>query len=183
MPGEGMALVQLDLTLSADPHEREEQRQWILQIADVLLDEQEGISAYLPDLGKLVPADAVHWAAHSVLSPSQRTQLWCGLELVGGYWRTSGMRLLGRPEIEIARGTLGGDAAERQVLRWLATRIEQSGTMPERDSWIELGDLALRCTAGRRGPRLGRSYGRWGSIQLTEPTRMRHSSGIRVSPS
>ncbi|MFW5920750.1 MAG: hypothetical protein ACOCUS_02830, partial [Polyangiales bacterium] len=94
LPGEGNALLQIDLALSPKPDARIKQLQWILRIIDTFLDLQAGVAAYMPRDGKLLPAQAVRHAVSAGLTPEQAARLWVSVRKAGRFFATSGMRLL-----------------------------------------------------------------------------------------
>ncbi|HJL16877.1 MAG TPA: hypothetical protein RMH99_14530 [Sandaracinaceae bacterium LLY-WYZ-13_1] len=171
LPGEGGRVIELATALSPDPADRRAQLDWMLKGARVFLEELDGQGAFVPAHDKLVLAQALAAAADGTLTASQELRFWARIEEGDGYLFTSGLRQLGLPEVEAPKELLGSPDATARLLRWLGGTLLESPTVPSFGTELVLDDESVLLVAGRRGPRRGRSYGRWGAMGLvrTDP--------------
>lgn len=169
---EGLSGVEHLIELSAlhlpEPRARSAQLVWLVRAATVFLEELGGHAAFLPTEGKLVHREALARAAAGALGPEQTVRLWARVVEAGERMlATTGLRTLGLPEVEASVEPLGDATAE--ALREVAARLVEAGSTSGRvGSELVIGHRVLQLVPGRRGPRPGRSYGRWGALSLIE---------------
>lgn len=178
LPGEGDHIVELTLSLSDQVGTRADQIGWALRCASVLQEHLGADAAYLPSHRKLLPAQALARAAETELDGPQTFHLWARVEHVHGYFVTSGLSQLGLPEIEVPEAVAGERA--RGLVEWLGALVA-GGFAPVPGTELVGLDGSLQLVGGRRGPRLGRSYGRWGAVGVGPlDTRDRRGSRTRI---
>lgn len=186
LPGEGSPIRRLKFSLALEAERRRQQLEWALRALDVLADADGASAVYVPAHDKVLPVPGLRRATRDARSPEQRSRLWVAVRLVQGHWVTSGLSLFGLPELELEAGALGSGA--RPLLRSLAASLVRARTLPWRDVLVEQDGMTFSVAPGRRGPRPGRSYGRWGAVRLVPDAgergsdRPRRSSGLRWSP-
>lgn len=171
LPGEGGGVLELATALSPAQDERRLQTRWMLQAAEVFLSELRGEAAYCPGLEKLVMPQALAAAAAGRLSADQSFRFWARLEESDGWFHSRGLRQLGLPEVEAPVDLLGDRERTRRLVRWLGASMLDARALPSLGTELVLDDESILLVGGRRGPRRGRSYGRWGAIGLirTDP--------------
>lgn len=167
LPGEGGHVIELTAALTPESEDRREQLAWILEAACVFLEQAGGPAAYFPTHEKLVLPQALMSAAQGDLTPDQTLRFWARLEEIDGHVVTSGLRQLGLPEIEAA--TVLGDGTAARLVRWLGAKIVEEMAVPTLGTELVLGDRLFVVGPGRRGPRRGKSYGRWGALRIGPP--------------
>ncbi len=166
LPGEGGKVVELTTALSSDWADRQGQLQWVLQAAAVFATHLGAGAAYLPAYDKLVLPPALEAAAAGSLRPDQALRFWARTQTVDGHVVTSGLRQLGLPEIEAEADLAGDDTLA--LVRWLGAKLIASGEdSPAEGTDLVADERTFTIVPGRRGPRRGRSYGRWGAIRVT----------------
>lgn len=184
LPGEGGALIELAAGLTPIGEQRRDQIDWLLRAAAVLLDHAGGAAAYFPAHDKLVMAGAVEAAVRGELRPDQAMRMWARIDEVDGHVVTSGLRQLGLTEVEAPRDLAGDAASTTALVRWLGSKlIESSEDLLALGTELVLSDRTFTIAPGRRGPRKGKSYGRWGALRITETEtdpRLRRGSRTRI---
>lgn len=182
LPGEGGALVELAAALTPIAEQRREQIDWLLRAAAVFLSEGNGAAAYFPAHDKLVMAGALEAAVAGTLRPDQGIRLWARVDEIDGHVVTSGLRHLGLTEVEAPSELLGDPASTRALVRWLGSKlIESPSDALALGTELVLGERTFVVVPGRRGPRPGKSYGRWGALRIeTADTRLRRGSRTRL---
>lgn len=181
LPGEGGRVVELAAALSADGPERRAQLTWILQAAAIFLEQLEGPAAYLPAHEKLVLPQALEAMIGGRLSADQVVRVWARVEEVADHYVTTGLRQLGLPEVEAPSTLLDASGATARLVSWLAAKMVDSGSVPAHGTELVVGDRTFMIVAGRRGPRRGRSYGRWGALRIAEgDDRFKRGSRTRI---
>jgi hypothetical protein len=180
LPGEDGSIVELTTALTPEWIDRRAQLEWVLRAASVFLAHLGGPAAYLPAHAKLVLPEALELALSGALRPDQAMRFWARLEEIDGHVVTSGLRQLGLPEIE-AEAELVDDATPALV-RWLGAKlISSTEDVPSVGTELVVGDRMFAIVPGRRGPRRGRSYGRWGALQIVAADeRGRRGSRTRI---
>lgn len=166
LPGEGGRVLELSTGLSPDAEDRREQLGWMLQAARVFLEQLGGQAAYVPAHDKLVLAQALGAAADGLLTPEQMFRFWARLEEADGYIFTTGLRYLGVPELEAPSDLLSSVDATARLVRWLGGASLDASIAPCLGTELLLGEASVLLVGARRGPRRGRSYGRWGALAL-----------------
>ena len=166
LPGEDARMVELATALSPDPRDRREQLDWLLTTVNVFAATLGGSAAYLVHEDRVLVPAAIGAVVSSKATPAQATRFWCRIHESGGWVYTEGLRLLGLPEVEMNVDVLGGPASTRALVEWLAEVFVGTGDALPPGTEILLGEESLLLMIGRRGPRRGKSYGRWGAIQL-----------------
>jgi hypothetical protein len=174
-------VVELTALLVPDREARAAQLAWALQAALVFLEQLGSSVAYLPVHGKLAHREALLRAAEGTLTAEQALRFWARLSEVDGHVVTSGLRHLGLPEVE-ARATLFDtpSATERVVAAVGAKLIEMGSPDALHGTDLVLGSRTFLVVPGRRGPRRGRTHGRWGALALVEDDRARRGSRTRL---
>jgi hypothetical protein len=157
-------VVELRLRLEPDDATRAGQLAWALRGADVTATLLGAEAVYLPAHQKLILADALWQAAREPPTPAEAFRLWARLEQVRGHYLTTGLRLLGCPELEASRH-LADEALVRRLVIWMGQRL-LAGEVPAVGTELLAGEGVFQIAAGRRGPLAGLSYGRWGSLAL-----------------
>lgn len=171
LPGEGLRVLELASALSPMPDERRPQTQWMLQAAEIFLAELRGQAAYVPGLEKLVLPQALSAVAAGRVTANQAFRFWARLEETDGWIYSTGLRQLGLPEVEAPSDLLGSPDRTARLVRWLGAGLLETHALPSLGTELVLDDESVLLVGGRRGPRRGRSYGRWGAIGLvsTDP--------------
>lgn len=166
LSGEGGAVLELATGLSPVQSERAPQMQWMLQVAEVFLTQLGGVAAYVPAQDKLVHPQALAAAAIGHLTPAQAFRFWARIDEADGYLYTSGLSQLGLPEVEAPVDLLASPDRTARLVRWLGATLLDAGALPSLGTELVLDAESVLLVAGRRGPRRGRSYGRWGAMRL-----------------
>lgn len=166
LPGEGGRVVELVAALTPDAASRHAQLMWLLESAEVFLDALDGVAAYFPVHKKLVVPQALAAAASGALTASQSLRFWSRLEENGEHVYTVGLRQVGVPEIEARLDLLETPDATRRLVRWTGASLLGNEGTPTVGTELVIGEESVLVVGGRRGPRRGRSYGRWGAIAL-----------------
>jgi hypothetical protein len=166
LPGEGGRVVELGTALSPDPRDRRRQLEWMLQAARAFVEQLDGQAAYVPAHDKLILAQALAAAADGALTPQQTFRFWARLEEADGHVFTTGLRQLGLPEVEAPVDLRGSTEATARLVRWMGGMLLDTQVEPSLGTELVLGDESVLLVGGRRGPRRGRSYGRWGAVRL-----------------
>lgn len=173
LPGEGTYVVELATALEQAPEARMRQLEWLLRASSVFLGEQEGAAAYLPAHEKVVVRQAIEMAVTQTLRPDQVVALWARTQELDGHVVTSGLRLLGLPEVEAPRDLFDNTASTTQLVRWLAAQlVETPHELPALGTELVTSTRTFTVEPGRRGPRRGKSYGRYGALRI-EPSHER----------
>ena len=168
LPGEGGRVVELVAALTPDGPSRHAQLMWLLESAEVFLEALDGVAAYFPIHKKLVMPQALTAAASGALTASQSFRFWSRLEESGDQVYTVGLRQVGIPEIEAPLDLLQSPEATRRLVRWTGASLLGGEGVPTLGTELVVGDTSVLVVGGRRGPRRGRSYGRWGAIALVK---------------
>lgn len=169
MPGEDGGIVELTAALTPSFEDRRGQLDWLLRAAAVFVDELGGQAAYFPTHDKLLHWQALEAAVNGELRPDQALRFWARVEELDGHIHTSGLRQLGLPEVEAPVTLLGTPASTAALVRWLGTKlIESPGDVLTHGTELLLQHRAFAIAPGRRGPKPGRSYGRWGALRILE---------------
>lgn len=183
LPGEDDGRVlEVATALTPDLASRHEQLDWILRATDVFAEQLGGLASFLPAHKKLVVRGALRRAAAGALEPDQAFAFWAQAERLGGHVVTSGLRQLGLPEVEAPVDAMPTPQATTRLVQWIATKLlsDDSGP-PIPGTEVLARDRTFVIAAGRRGPRRGTSYGRWGAIALRPTTpNFRRSSRARL---
>lgn len=166
LAGEGGHLVELAVALASVPGDRREQLRWMLSAAVTTLEQLGGHDAYRPTEKKLLLRDALERAVTGRLSPREAFYFWASLKENGGFILTEGLHLLGLPEIEAEIDVVGDFELTRRIVEWLATSMVGARQMPAVGTELVIGPRSLVLGPGRRGPRRGASYGRWGALRV-----------------
>jgi hypothetical protein len=174
-------LVELTALLVPDRDARLEQLAWVVQAATIFREHLGAAGAYLPSLGKLLPGEALERAVTEALRPDPLLRLWARTHEADGHVVTSGLRVLGLPELEAPSALFGAAVATAHVVGQVGAKLIEGGS-PEGLMATDLmvGDRTFRAVPGRRGPRRGRSHGRWGALGLVEDDRVRRGSRTRL---
>ncbi len=182
LPGEGGYVVELATALAADAVERREQLEWVLSSASGFVAALEGQAAMLPASDKLLLPQALSAAAEGRLTPTQAFRFWARVEESGGHFFTLGLGQLGLPEVEAPVDLLPTPERTAWLVQWMGATLLEKSPIPALGTELLLGDDSYLVTAGRRGPRRGKSYGRWGALALvgSDPRSMRGSSRTRM---
>lgn len=178
LPGEGGAIIELGSALSSTPEERREQLEWILEAAQVFLAELTGQAAYVPAHDRLILPQALAAAASGTLSPQQALRFWAGLEETDGRIHTGGLGQLGLPEVEASVDLLDSPDLTARLVRWMGAGLV-AGNAPTMGTELLVGEREVLVTVGPRGPKRGKSYGRWGALALV-PSSVAFSRGSRT---
>ena len=168
LPGQTERIVELATALSPEPRDRREQLRWLLGSAAALVGELGGYALYLPLERRVLIPGAVQSVLSGEAAPEQAARFWARVADEGGYAHTDGLRLLGLPEIEIEQSILEDQPLTRGLLWWLVQKFVQAEQTPALGTEVSVGDVSLMLLPGRRGPRRGRSYGRWGAVSLNK---------------
>jgi hypothetical protein len=182
LPGEGGSLVELAAALTPQWEPRGAQIEWLLRAAAVFLDELGGAAAYFPAHEKLVMARALDAAVRGELRPEQAMRMWARIDDADGHVFTSGLRQLGLAEVEAPRALMGDPRATAALVRWLGAKlIESSHDVLALGTELVLSDRTFTIVPGRRGPRRGKSYGRWGALCIADvEERLKRGSRTRI---
>ena len=181
LPGEGGRVVELATALTPEVGDRRAQLQWILRAALIFLDQLGGAAAYLPSHEKLVLPQALEAALEDKLAPDQALRFWARVEEIDGHFVTTGLRQLGLPEVEVEVALLGDRDATARLVRWLGAKLIDLGHLPAHGTELVAGDRSFVIVPGRRGPRRGRSYGRWGALRVSAADdRLQRGSRTRI---
>jgi hypothetical protein len=181
LPGEGGGVVELATALTPEVQKRRAQLEWILQAAAVFLEQLGGPAAYLPAHEKLVLPQALEAALRGTLVPDQVLRFWARIDEIDAHFVTSGLRQLGLPEVEASAELVDAHGATARLVRWLGAKLVEMGHAPAFGTELVVGERTFTIAAGRRGPRRGRSYGRWGALSITEgDDRFRRGSRTRI---
>ncbi|MGE0789969.1 MAG: hypothetical protein AB7S26_30120 [Sandaracinaceae bacterium] len=167
LPGEGGWLLEIAAALAPDAAERREELRWLLAAAANTIELTGGSAAYLPSEKKLLAAEAVRRASQGGLTGKQVLRFWTRTQCIDEHVSTDGMRLLGLPELEAPVSILGSAEATERLLMWLAAPMIEEGAVPPTGTELVLDGPVATLVAGRRGPRRGASYGRWGALAIT----------------
>ncbi|MGF1468953.1 MAG: hypothetical protein ACFCGT_22740 [Sandaracinaceae bacterium] len=171
LPPDQARVIELAFVLDPDLARRRGQLAWALRAADLTATLHASDGVYLPSHDKLILPETLWQAARQDLAPDQLYRLWARLDEVQGYYVTTGLRQLGLPELEAPVDLLEATETTRRTLIWLAGRsIGDVHAPPSLGTEVLVGRDSLEIVAGRRGPRRGRSYGRWGAIGLVRIT-------------
>lgn len=179
LPGEGGRIVELATALSADSVDRRAQLTWLLASVRAFLTALGGDAVYLPSEDRVLVAGAMEAIVSGVASAKHAFRFWARVESNGVWVHTSGLRLLGSPEVEAREDVFADPALARRVVQWLAEILVGDGENPSLGTELLIGDESLLVTVGRRGARMGRSYGRWGALRLERIDRV-GSKGSRA---
>lgn len=166
LSGEGGKIVELGTALSPAPGERQAQLRWVLAAAATMLEQLQGTAAYRPAEGKLVLPPVLERVASGQMAPAQSFHFWARVFDLDGYVVTEGLHVLGLPELEAPADLRGDPASTRRLVEWLATSMTAASQMPALGTELVMGDETAILEVGRRGPRRGTSYGRWGAYRL-----------------
>jgi hypothetical protein len=182
LPGEGGGLIELTAALVPQWEARAAQIEWLLRATAVFLEELGGAGAYFPAHEKLVVAPALDLAVRGALRPDQAMRMWARIEDAGGYVFTSGLRQLGLTEVEAPRELMGDPQATIALVRWLGAKlVESSHDVLALGTELVLSDRTFTIVPGRRGPRRGKSYGRWGALCIADvEERLKRGSRTRI---
>lgn len=182
VPGEGGSLIELTAALTPQWEQRDAQLEWLLRATSVFLHELGGAGAYFPAHEKLVVAPALDLAVSGELRPDQAMRMWARIEDAGGYVFTSGLRQLGLTEVEAPRELMGDHKATVALVRWLGAKlVESSHDVLALGTELVLSDRTFTIVPGRRGPRRGKSYGRWGALAIADvEERLKRGSRTRI---
>lgn len=167
LPGESH-LVELAVALAAVPQDRREQLRWMLAAACTTLDQLGGHGAYRPAEKKLLLPDMLKRAAAAELAPREALYFWASMKESNGFVLTEGLHLLGLPEVEAEIEVIGDAERTRRIVEWIATTMVGARQMPAAGTELVIGERSLVLAPGRRGPRRGASYGRWGALRVRE---------------
>jgi len=188
LPGEGGHVIELATALAPDAMERREQLAWVLRSASGFVRVLEGQAAMLPGSSKLLLPQALAAAASGQLSAMQAFRFWARIEESSGWFHTRGLGQLGLPEVEAPVDLLPSPERTAQLAQWMGATLLEKTPLPALGTELLLGEDSFLVAPGRRGPRRGKSYGRWGAIGLvsSDPrfmrgsrTRMRVPDGMR----
>jgi hypothetical protein len=180
LPGEGGPLVELAAVLTSDWDARRAQLTWLLETSAVFLSHLGGPAAYLALHDKLVLPQALDAAVASMLRPEQALRFWARLEEADGHYVTSGLRQLALPEVEAAVKLHDDPSAAARLVRWLGARLVEGGAVPPLGTEVVFNGRTLMIVHGRRGPRRGKSYGRWGAVRIAEADARYAARGSRT---
>lgn len=159
-------VVELSLVLERHRNLRRDQLHWFARLADVTATVLRADTIFLPAHEKLVLPDMLWRAARRPLGPPETYRLWAQLEELHHHYYTTGLRILGLPEVEAPVSLLPQPERSRRLLVWLATELVGGKHPPAVGTEIRIGPTTLRVESGRRGPRVGRTYGQWGSLRI-----------------
>ena len=180
LPGEGGRIVELTSALSSSVPERREQLRWVLRAARVFLDELEGQAALMPAYKKLVLSPALRAAAANQLTSSQAFRFWARIDETHEYFHTTGLRQLGLPEVEAAKSLVGDRERTARLVRWLGASLVDPRRSPTMGTELFVGEHTFLLAPGRRGPRAGKTYGRWGAIEIVSHSDEAPRTGSRT---
>ncbi len=182
LPGEGSSIVELTAALTPEWDARRAQLTWLLQAGATFLDHLGGPAAYLPSHEKLVLPQALEVAVRGELRPEQALRFWARVEEADHHFVTSGLRQLALPEVEAPTNLLSEPGVAARLVRWLGGQLIEGTTMPAIGTELVFGDQTLAIVAGRRGPRRGKSYGRWGALRIaaSDPQQKGRKSRMRL---
>lgn len=166
--GEDGRIVELATALSPEPKDRRAQLAWLLQTVKVFAETLGGAAAYMLREERVLMLGAIDAVVSGAVTPSQAMRFWARVEEGDGFVYTSGLRLLGLPEVEMRTDVFDDPNDSRALVGWLAEVYIGTREVLAPGTELVIGDDSLVLTVGRRGPRRGKSYGRWGSVQLTE---------------
>jgi hypothetical protein len=179
LPGEGDRILEITQSLSERPDERRDQLLWLVRCSSVFAHLLSAHGAYLPLLKKLIPIPALALAAQSELDGPRRFELWARVERVQKHAVTIGLGQLGLPEVEVPDAVAGDRSAA--IAKWLGGLIAGGTFAPVPGTELVESQRTLQIVSGRRGPRVGRSYGRWGAVGVGPlDTRDRRGSRTRI---
>jgi hypothetical protein len=184
LPGEGGQVIELTTGLTPESEDRHAQLEWILAAASVFLEQAGGPASYFPTHEKLVLPQALIAAAQGDLTADQSVRFWARLDEIDQHIVTTGLRQLGLPEIEAPVGLGDDPTIAPSLVRWLGGKMVEDQTVPMVGTELVLGDRMFTIGPGRRGPRRGKSYGRWGAVRIGMPDpfdRRGSRTRIRVS--
>lgn len=167
LPGETGRVVELIAALAPAPAERRAQLKWLLSGARAMLEPLGGHAVYLERERRALMPGAIEAIALGRANPRQSVQFWTRILEASGVVYTDGLRLLGLPEIEVPRDLFEDPTVAHELIEWLARTFVQAEEMPSLGTELSVGSASLLLWRGRRGPRRGRSYGRWGAIAVT----------------
>lgn len=181
LPGEGGRVLELAMALSAEGAGRPAQLRWIMQAAYAFMDELGGDMAYVPEQQRLILPDALIAAAGGTLLPRHAFRFWAGTRDVDDHVVTQGLGRLGLPEVEAPLDVLSRPELVRSTVERFGATLLASPHIPSLGTELVVGEECVVLVAGRRGPRRGTSYGRFGAFALA-PTdnRMRRGSRTRM---
>jgi len=166
LPGQTPRIFELATALAPDPEPRRAQLRWLLAGALALLRPLGGAAVYRKREGRVMMPAAIEAVVTGAATPAQVTRFWVRFGLFEGYVFTDGLNLLGLPEVEVPVALFDEPSVATELARWLAEAAVAGREVPL-GTEVSLGDRSLLVVRGRRGPRRGRSHGRWGAIALT----------------
>ncbi len=168
LPGEDGRMVELATALSPEPSGRRAQLAWLLQTVKVFAETLGGAAAYMVHEERVLMLGAIGAIVSGAVTPSQATRFWVRVEEGDGWVYSNGLRLLGLPEVEMRIGVFDDPALSRDLVSWLAEVYVDTRELLAPGTELVVGADSLVVAVGRRGPRRGKSYGRWGAIELAE---------------
>lgn len=168
LPGEDGRVVELATALSPQSDDRRAQLAWLLKTAKVFAETLGGAAAYMVREQRVLTLGAIDAAVSEAATPSQAMRFWARVETEGGHVYTNGLRLLGLPEVEMRTDIFDDPTFSRDLVSWLAEVHVGTRELLAPGTELVIGDGSLVLRVGRRGPRRGTSYGRWGAVQLAE---------------
>jgi hypothetical protein len=166
LPGEGGTIVELTTALAPSSDDRREQLGWVLEAATIFLEHLDGPAAYFPAHDKMILPQGLESAVLAIVTPEQSLRFWARTEEIDGWYVTSGLRQLGLPEIEAPIDLTGDPKMTASLVRWFGARVVEHSTVPAPGTELVLEDRTFTVQLGRRGPRKGKSYGRWGALRI-----------------
>lgn len=161
VPGPAALMLELSARLPHESRARVEQLGWIVRVAHSLLETHGGSAGLLPFHRKLILPRPLRAATEGRLDSRGLFNFWARLRQVDGYLVSSGLEQLALPEVEVSLGAFGQRRAQAIVRELGAQVVASRGAL---GPTVVVGDGRYQVIPGRRGPRAGESYGRWGSV-------------------
>ena len=165
MPGEGLKVLEVAAALDPRPGRRRGQMEWNMAAVGALCDQLGAQAAYALGTKRALHPRAIQ-AASQGLSAEAAQRFWVEIDQSDDYIFTRGLGLLGLPEIEAPRSVVRADV--EPIVRWLASELLRANPGPTLGTELVMADQSALLVAGRRGPRRGRSYGRFGAYALAK---------------
>ncbi|MFK7987135.1 MAG: hypothetical protein AB8I08_14010 [Sandaracinaceae bacterium] len=178
----GSRVVELTVPLVPNGEARHAQLCWLLDAAGHVLDQCVGEAAYLPDQHRLLLPDEMRSAAVDELLPRHRFNFWARIREVDEHIVTEGLGRLGLPELELRLDVLKDATLSRTVVERFGAMLTATPHLPSLGTELLVDRECLTLVPGRRGPRRGTSYGRFGAFGLErwDPSRRGSRTRIRI---
>ncbi len=178
----GSRVIELTVPLVPNGEARYPQLCWLLDAACHVLDQCGGEAAYLPDQHRMLLPDEMKAAASDSLLPRHRFNFWARTREVDEHVVTDGLGRMGLPELEIRLDVLNDAELSRAVVERFGAMLTATPHVPSIGTELLVGRECLTLVPGRRGPRRGTSYGRFGAFGLErwDPSRRGSRTRIRI---